>query len=253
MTVSTLADNAGQVIVGKVAAVRSYWTGDPRRIESEVTFDGVEYLKGRLANSSDHFTLIVPGGQIDRQRMAVCCAPDLRVGEKWMLFLLPSYHNFPVVGISQGAYLIKPDADGVERVLSRSHDRESTVTGIGEDGFVQFAAGPATDGGVELVEADNMELVTPQQREAAAISYGDFVKQLTPILAASRDHKLTAAAGRPDIVKYSAVPLRPSRLQKQRQADKNSTADSKQLRGQGEARPGASAPAPGSKSKEVTP
>lgn len=253
MSVPTLADNAGQVIVGRVAAVRSYWANDPRRIESEVTLEGVEYLKGRLADSSDRFTLVVPGGEVDKVRMGVCCAPELRVGEKWMLFLLPTYHTYPVVGISQGAFLIRPDADGVERVVSRTHGRESFVVGLGADGFVQYAEEPAADVHEHLVVAENMRLVTPTAQKAQSVAYGDFVAQLAPLLAASRDHKLTLPAGQPVPVKYRGVPLQRSKFEQQRQLEKRLREVDTPLRGNGVARQEPVTVSPNAKREEVSP
>ena len=251
MSVATLADHAGQVVVGRVAAVRSYWADNPRRIESEVTFVGVEYLKGRLADSTDRFTLIVPGGEVDKLRMTVCCAPELRVGEKWLLFLLPTYHTHPVVGIYQGAFLIKPDADGVERVVSRAEGRETGVAGVGADGFVRYAPSAAADPQELLQGAEHMRLVTPRAEAAAPIAYTDFVAQLAPVLAASRDHQLTAPAGRPVIVKSRAVPLKLSPMEQRRQAEKKAGAPAPQLRGSGAARPGVPTTQPSAKGEEV--
>lgn len=252
MSASTLADQAGQVIVGRVAAVRSYWADDPRRIESEITLEGVEYLKGRLADSTDRFTLIVPGGEVDKMRMSVCCAPDLRIGEKWMLFLLPTYHTHPVVGIFQGAFLIKLDTDGVERVVSRYHGRETAVTGVGADGFVQYAGGEPADVHAQLLVAENMRLVTPQAEKARPISWADFTAQLAPILSASRDHQLTAPAGKPAIVKLRPVPLQLSPMEKQRQAEKRPAEPTPPLRGEGAARRGPANTPASTKSEEVS-
>ena len=255
MTLNTLADHAGQVIVGRVTAVRSYWASDPRRIESAVTLEGAEYLKGRLADSTDRFTLIVPGGEVDKTRMTIPDAPELRVGEKWLLFLLPTYHTHPVVGIYQGAFLIKPDADGVERVMSRAEGREAGVAGVGSDGFIQYAPSAAVDPHESLQGAEHMGLVTPRAQAAAPVAYTDFVTQLTPVLAASRDHQLTAPAGRPAIVKYRAVPLRLSPMEQRRQAEKKAGAPAAPVRGAGAARPAAPPVAPttqpSTKGKEV--
>ena len=46
MPIQSVADHAGQVIVGDVASVRSYFAGNPRQIDSEITFKNVRYLKG---------------------------------------------------------------------------------------------------------------------------------------------------------------------------------------------------------------
>ena len=67
-------------------------------------------------------------------RAAACCgtalaflfmasAPAFAAGEKWILFLLPTYKTFPVVGLSHGAFRVPTDTDGVERVF---HGRRRT-------------------------------------------------------------------------------------------------------------------------------
>lgn len=253
MSVPTLADHAAQVIVGRVTAIRSYWAENPRRIESAVSFEQVEYLKGRLADARDTFELVVPGGEVDGMRMALCCAPELRVGDRWMLFLLPSYHTHPVVGVFQGAFLITSDADGVERVVTRTHGRETPVLGVGIDGFVQYAAGEETDAQEQLVAAHNMRLVASTQRSAPPIAYADFVQQLAPMLAASRQFELTAPAGRADIAPYRAVPLQYSRLERQRRADKKPGAAPPRVRSTAGAKPLPADAQPDKAAKEVQP
>ncbi len=216
MTVETLADHSGQVVVGTVASVRSYWATDPRRIESEITLAEVEYLKGRLPGSQSTFSFIAPGGEVDEVRMTVCCAPEFQVGEKWILFLLPSYRTYPVVGIYQGAFLVRPDEDGIERIVSRRHGREEPVTGIDSDGFIQHGLRGGGRAPAHVLQTRNVRVLTPAETTGArpAVSYEDFVTRLRPVLQASRDHKLTEPAGRRILVEYRAVPLQPSRLQR---------------------------------------
>ena len=187
MTVPMLADHAGQVFWGQVTEVRSYWTDEPRRIESQVTFTSVTYLKGALAGADDRFTLTVPGGKIGRLEMRIEGAPRFAVDESWILFVLPTYKTFPVVGLSQGALRIAAGPDGVERVYRAGHP----VVGLDEEGFVQVA-------GIEAQAA----------LAAEALPYERFVEQLAPILAASRDHGLTEPAGRRHRVRYTPRPLR---------------------------------------------
>ena len=209
MPIAKLADYAGQVVVGRVTAVRSYWLDQPRRIESEVTLEQVEYLKGRLPDSAATVTLRVPGGEVDGYRMTICCAPELRVGEKWILFLLPTWKTHPVVGIYQGAFLVLPDEHGVPRIATRGHGHLMDVTGVGADGFVQYAprAGDDDDLTAHVSETYRLELVKPETRAAQPITYEDFLAQLAPVLARSKDHALRGPAGQRVI-----EPLVPSSL-----------------------------------------
>ena len=222
------------MIVGRVTAVRPYWADDPRRIESEVTFEQVEYLKGARPDSADAFSLIVPGGTVGTTRMTVCCAPEFTVGDKWLLCLLPTYKTYPVIGLYQGAFLIRPDVDGVERVVHRRHGREEPIAGIAANGYIRHSRKSSGSAHDHLLAATNVRLLAgPTQSDTAeAISYEDFVAQLRPVLAASHDHQLTQPAGRRVLVDYTAVPLRRSEFQ--RATDRAKTESSEQQTGKQE-------------------
>lgn len=218
MTLQTVADHAGQVIVGEVTAVRSYWTENPRNIESEVTFQNVEYLKGHMPSSTTTFKLLVPGGTVGTMTMRVSDAPDFAVGEKWVLFLLPEYRVFPVVGLWEGAFRVVADEGGAERVYDADH---APVLGLDVEGFVQVAAKSKPDAQAHLVAANNIRLVKPaaaepvnggtaqaQATNAAAISMEDFRAMVLPIVASSKVHELSAPAGQPVRGGLKAKPIR---------------------------------------------
>jgi hypothetical protein len=207
MSLDQLADYSGQVIVGTVSSVESHWRENPRRIESEVNFDAVTVLKGgqtlqggqnskgTQALPNETFTLTVPGGTVGEFQMRVCCAPEFRPGDKWVLMLLPTYKTYPVVGIYRGALRVIADKDGVERV----HDAAGrSVTGIDAQGhFVldgetlrNVAQHLAGERGVHLRPSDVRETASK-----AAMGFQEFVDALTPVLAASRQHVLDQPAG----------------------------------------------------------
>ena len=218
MNLETLADHAGQVIVGHVADVRSYWAdpgGPERRIESEVTFHQVEYLKGALRNSTSVFTLTIPGGTVGDVRMQVCCAPSFAAGDKWILFLLPAYRTFPVVGLYQGAFLVRPDDEGIERVYRARHDALQPITGIDADDFVRLAAGTRNTVQEHLVAANrirfNPEAVSAEP--AAAMPYEDFVAQIRPLVDNSRSYALVRPSGHRILVDYNPASLKRSPLE----------------------------------------
>lgn len=205
MTVHTMADRAGQIVAGKIAAVRSYWAENPRRIETEVTLEQVTYLKGGQAEAPGVFTLVIPGGTVGETEMRICCAPVFRPGEKWVLFVPPSYKTFPVVGLFRGAFRVTPDPTGIERVYSSA---AQPVLGMDPDGFVRMAGGNM-DPHDRLIAAVNAEvrwrpspLLNPP-----AISFEDFLALIQPILDTSRDHHLTEPAGRRVPVVYTPTTL----------------------------------------------
>lgn len=236
LNLETLANHAGQAIIGRVAAVRSYWADDPRRIESEVTFHHVEYLKGALPGAANTFTLIVPGGTVDGLHVQVCDAPVFTPGQKWVLLLLPTYRTFPVVGLYQGAFLVVPDADGVERLAYARGGSVTPITGVDADGLVRASQPPDATAGPRPVEAAGVRLVSdsghgpPDQ----AVALDDFLDRLRPFLANSKDHGLTEPAGRRVVVSAAGVPLVQSLWS--RQAD-NDAAPGAGARGPAEAAP----------------
>jgi hypothetical protein len=212
MSVPTLADHAGQVIAGDVASARSYWAKDPRRIETEIVFEQVEYLKGRLAQSGPTFRLIVPGGTVGRTSERLAGAPTFAVGERWLLFLLPQYKTYPVVGIWQGAFRIERDAEGTERIYDASG---RTIAGLSAEGFVQVVRPGDGSAGRHLVGAHNARLSPAAARggQAEPLTYEDFVRLIRPTLRGSKDYELAEPAGRRVLVQYHSVPLRPGPTQ----------------------------------------
>jgi len=210
LPLQTLSERSGQVIVGRVVSVRSYWADQPRRIESAVMFESVEYLKGRIAGSTDTFRLIVPGGKVGEIEMRIAHAPVFAVGEKWLLFLLPAYKTFPVVGLNQGAFRVETDAAGVERVhLSDGR----AFLDFGADGLPTTIAAQARPSPGRLLVADRVSIRaarTEARPAQAAMSLSDFRQHIAPVLQVSRDHQLTEPAGRRVLVVHTPVPLRDS-------------------------------------------
>lgn len=220
MTLPTLAEHAGQVLVGTVQSSRSYWAENPRRIETELVFGELRFLKGRLPDSGLEFRLVVPGGRVADWELRVSCTPQFAVGERWLLFLLPTYKTFPVVGLHQGAFRISTGADGVARVYFANG---MPVTGLDHAGIVQgaaagaaqpvsCAAAPKTSGAPaasRLVAARGLSLRAAAAAPVAALTLEEFVARIQPVLDASRDHRLTHPAGRSTGSVPRAVPLRP--------------------------------------------
>lgn len=219
MNLSTMADHAGQAIVGEVAEVNSYRADRPRRIESLVVFKNVQYLKGRQRDSTDTFKLVVPGGVIGDEQMRLCCAPTFAVGQKWVLLLLPAYRTFPVVGLYQGAFRVVTDAQGGERVYYEVHGASLPITGFDDDGFARISGGRGPDAKKLLMVANHLRLkdlttgsddrsTSPGRADGPdAMTYQAFLSQLQPVLDASKAHRLSAPAGRSLGFDYKAMPL----------------------------------------------
>lgn len=216
MSLPQLADHTGQAFVGTVASVRSYWTGDPKRIESQVTFQQVEYLKGKLPDASDTFELTVPGGEVDGIGMRVTDAPVFEPGQKWILLILPTYRTFPVSGLYQGAFRVVLDKAGKERIATGPHNHLQQVLAIDDSGFIQMRSEHQLQAADHLRESDGVTLAPDTTLPRQAMSLDAFVAQLRPILNASKQHSLTEAAGRRIVESARAVPLKLSAYELQR-------------------------------------
>jgi len=225
MSLATLADHAGQVIVGEVASVRPHWADGPRRIQTEVVFEHVEYLKGKLADSGDTFVLLVPGGTVGELTLRLADTPVFAVGDKWVLFLLPEYKTYPVVGLAQGAFRVQTSPDGVARVYDAVGQ---PVAGFDADGFMQLAPGAQSDAAARLAGSKKLRVRAPvAQPPAQPLAYDEFLALLRPVLTQSRPHALAGPAGKPALVQQRSVPLR---LAEQRAASSGGTGRVEQAR-----------------------
>lgn len=198
MSAQEMADHAGQAIVGVVRSVESYWAADPRRIESRIVLEQVEYLKGALPDADETFEFVVPGGTVGDTRMQVCCAPQFEAGQKWLLLLLPEYQTYPVVGLYQGAFEVVQDQAGVERVTHSRHGVRYPVVGLDERGFVRVAANRAAPSSERIKHETNLRVAEDLEpaADAAGVTWAEFAAELRPVLSASLDHSLTNPAGR---------------------------------------------------------
>ena len=207
LSVERMSDLAAQVIVGRVAELHARWATEPKRIETQVTLQRVEYLKGAIAGVDDRFTLTVPGGTVGDWTLRISGAPDFALGEQWVLFLLPTYKTHPVVGLYQGAFRVVTDATGVERVLNAEGH---PVRGLDAHGMIDTAST------VHRVELSVLQCESAPQRSiqrlptevSAAISLLQFRVALQPILERSHDHSLRQAAGIREPVVFTPIGLK---------------------------------------------
>jgi len=97
------------IVHGRISDVRSEWADGRRAVETFVTIDVTEYMKGSLGGT---LTVRVPGGQIGRYRTIVVGAPSFREGDEVVLFLRSYNGVLSVVGLSQGAFRVVADDTG---------------------------------------------------------------------------------------------------------------------------------------------
>ena len=91
------------IVHGRVTDARGEWTEGRRSVETLITVNASEYLKGDLGAT---FTIHVPGGQLGRYRTVFVGAPEFRAGDEIVLFLRANR----IIGLSQGAFRVIPDA-----------------------------------------------------------------------------------------------------------------------------------------------
>lgn len=207
MSVATMSDYAAQVIVADIGETKAYWADQPRRIESRVELRNIEYLKGGYESAPTSRTLIVPGGQIGRQQMRICCAPAFTTGERWILFLLADYKTFPTVAIGQGAFRIVKAPNGSGHVYQHGG---LPVSGINDATWIEYATTPSAHAHGQLAGASsNLRLVDRSKATIArTMTFDAFRAAIQPVLDKSRDFGLSRPAGNRVLVTYRPVPIR---------------------------------------------
>jgi hypothetical protein len=100
------------IVHGRVSDAHGEWTDGRRSVETLVTVNATDYLKGDLGST---FTIHVPGGQLGRYRTVFVGAPEFHAGDEVVLFL----RGGRIIGLSQGAFRVVPDAQsGRQTVVS---------------------------------------------------------------------------------------------------------------------------------------
>jgi hypothetical protein len=107
---------ASQTIVqGRIVDVRSYETAGRKTIESLVTVQVVDAIKGR-PGATAYFKL--PGGQVGRYRRVMVGVPQFTPGDEVVLFLKGRAPAVPMpFGLTQGVYRVSRDVSGRALVM----------------------------------------------------------------------------------------------------------------------------------------
>lgn len=110
-----LVVEARAIAAGRVVATEARWVDGRRSIETFVTLDVAEYLKGNLGET---VVFRVAGGELGAYRTMIAGAPQFEVGDEVLLFLNAIGPSIPhVVGFSQGVFRIVGGADGAPFVV----------------------------------------------------------------------------------------------------------------------------------------
>lgn len=105
-----LARKADTVVHGTVRRMESRWSGDRRRIITDVEIEVTETLKGQAGST---VLLVQPGGRVGEIGQIVHGLASFTLGEEVVVFL--DRHGadaFRVTGMAQGKYEVRRAADG---------------------------------------------------------------------------------------------------------------------------------------------
>ena len=107
VTLRELAREAGAVVRGRVVSADARFTPDRRAIETLVTLDAEETLKGALGSTVQ---FLVPGGTLGRYRSIFVGAPAFAPGQRVIVFLGWNGPSYPyLLGLSQGVFRLQID------------------------------------------------------------------------------------------------------------------------------------------------
>jgi hypothetical protein len=108
MTFEQLVDEAAAVVFARVADVRGQWTTDRQSIDSVITLDALEYMKGDLGAS---VAMRMPGGEAGGRIQVMPGAPVLRRGDLVVVFLKARGPALlTTLGLGQGVFRVTRDA-----------------------------------------------------------------------------------------------------------------------------------------------
>src|SRR4051812_16937380 len=129
---STLVTGSPIIVHGRVADVRSFTSGPGRTIESVVTLEVIDTLKGTPSRT---VLFRIPNGQVGRYRRIVVGAPEFQQGDEVVVFLQAHAPAIPTIfGLSQGVYRVVRDANAEPivtppPVMARGLSAERVVRG----------------------------------------------------------------------------------------------------------------------------
>jgi hypothetical protein len=115
------------VVRGRVVDVRTQATAGRRSIESLVTLEVVDAVKG---SALPEVVFRVPGGQVGRYRRVMAGAPEFAPGDDVVVFLSGTFPVIPMpFGLSQGVYRIQRGPGGRAVVNGPQPGQQGLVRG----------------------------------------------------------------------------------------------------------------------------
>lgn len=118
MQVDEMLQSAGFIFEGRVTQSEARWNDARSAINTHITFEITDIIHGSYANSS--VELSFAGGSLDDLTMQVHGMVYPQVGEQGIYFVEELGKTFvnPIVGWSQGHFLIRKDVNGKQRMTT---------------------------------------------------------------------------------------------------------------------------------------
>ncbi|MCC7417330.1 MAG: hypothetical protein IT176_09320 [Acidobacteria bacterium] len=112
----TLSQEAQAIVRGRVVDLEPQWSVSHRTIETVVSLEVDEALKGAPGGL---VRFRVPGGVLGRYRSVIVGAPQFVRDQRVIVFLKGRAPEVPyLVGLSQGVYRVGPDAGGTGWIVT---------------------------------------------------------------------------------------------------------------------------------------
>lgn len=125
ITFEQLVDEAAAVVFARVADVRGQWTPDRRGIDSIVTVEALQYVKGDLGPT---VALRLPGGTAGGRIQVIPGAPVLREGDLAVLFLKARGPALLTpLGLGQGIFRVMRDTRTGAMLVTPPPLKESAI------------------------------------------------------------------------------------------------------------------------------
>jgi len=125
ITFEQLVGEAVAVVYARVAEVRGQWTLDRQSIDSIITLEALQYVKGDLGPT---VAMRLPGGEAGGRIQVIPGAPTLREGELVVLFLKARGPALlTTLGLGQGIFRVARDARTGAMLVTPPPLKESQV------------------------------------------------------------------------------------------------------------------------------
>lgn len=126
-----LTRQSDAVVIGKVASVRSEWTGGRSRIQTKVTLAVEEVLKGEKGKAT--LDLVTPGGEVDGIGEYYSHTAQFKQDEDVVVFVRKDREGrYRVAAGDQGKMVIREDRGTGKRMVSEGAPLDLLTTRVRE-------------------------------------------------------------------------------------------------------------------------